>query len=156
MVVVDPVIGVALLVVGLILFALEFAHPGALLFIPGTILLLGGFLYLFLPTTLLDSPIGPIVVLVGAVVAGVMEIPYYQWVAPIHKPMTTTSAGLQGETAMVTVPIVPNTLKGKVRVRSEIWSASSSAPIPAGTPVRIVRGEGVSVWVEPLDKAPTN
>lgn len=151
MVVVDVVVGAALIVVGLILFALEFAHPGVLLFIPGSVLLVGGFLYLYLPSVLLDSPAGPLAVLLAAVAAGLLEIPYYRWVAPTHKPMTTTSAGLQGELAIVTSPIIPNTLKGKIRVRSEIWSASGDRPIPIGTRVRVVRGEGVSVWVEPAD-----
>ncbi len=151
MVVVDVFIGVALVVAGLVLFAMEFAHPGALLFIPGSVLFVGGFLYLFLPSVLLDSPFGPLAVIVAAVAAGLLEIPYYKWVAPTHKPMTTTSGGLQGELAIVTVPIIPNTLKGKVRVRSEIWSASSNRPIPQGTQVRVVRGEGVSLWVEPVE-----
>jgi membrane protein implicated in regulation of membrane protease activity len=150
MVVVNLFIGISLIVVGLILFGLEFGHPGALLFIPGSVMLVGGFLYLLLPDVLLDSAVGPLIVLLAAVIAGLAEIPYYRWVAPIHKPMTTTSAGLEGELAVVTVPIVPNTLKGKVRVRSEIWSATANAPIPAGTQVRVVRGEGVSVWVEPI------
>ena len=156
MVVVDLFVGLALVIVGVILFRLEFAHPGVLLFIPGSVLLVGGFLYLYLPDILLDSAWGPLAVLVAAVVAGMAEIPSYRWVAPQHKPMTTTSAGLQGEIGVVTVPIVPDTLKGKIRVRSEIWSASSDRTIPAGTKVRVVRGEGVSLWVEPTETAPAN
>ncbi|HEV2167043.1 MAG TPA: NfeD family protein [Thermoplasmata archaeon] len=151
MVTADLVFGIVIVVVGLVLFAIELAHPGALLFIPGSVLVVGGFLYLFLPSVLLDSPIGPIVVILAALLAGLLQIPYYRRVAPTHVPLSTTVRSFEGQTAFVTAAIVPNTLKGKVRVGTEIWSATSSAPIPAGAYVRVVRGEGVSLWVEPTE-----
>jgi len=152
---IDPAIGIALVVGGIILLASELIHPGALLLIPGSILLVAGFLYLFLPNTLLDSYVGPIAIIVAAIIAALVEIPYYRWVAPTHRPMSTTSGGLVGDEAIVVAPIIPNTIKGKVRVRSEVWSARSSVPIPVGARVRIVHGEGVSVSVEPLDPPET-
>ena len=154
MTVIDPTIGIVLVVVGIILLASELIHPGALLLIPGSILLVAGFLYLFLPNVLLDSYIGPVLIIVVAVVAALIEIPYYRWIAPTHSPLSTTSGGLVGAEAIVIVPIVPNTLKGKVRVRSEVWSAKASVPIAEGTRVKIVHGEGVSVTVVPVESAP--
>ncbi len=154
MTVIDPAIGIVLVVVGIILLASELVHPGALLLIPASILLVAGFLYLFLPSDLLDSYYGPIAIIVAAILAALIEIPYYRWVAPTHKPMSTTSAGLVGDEAIVIAPVVPNTLRGKVRVRSEIWSARSNQEIPVGTRVKIVHGEGVSVSVEPIDSPP--
>ena len=151
---IDPAIGIALVIAGIVLLASELVHPGALLLIPASILLVAGFLYLFLPNTLLDSPFGPIAIIVAAIIAAVIEIPYYRWVAPTHNPLSTTSAGLVGDEAIVISPVIPNTLKGKVRVRSEVWSARSTQAIPAGTRVRIVHGEGVSVSVEPIDSPP--
>lgn len=148
---IDPAIGIALIVAGIVLLASELVHPGALLLIPGSILLVAGFLYLFLPDVLLDSYVGPIAIIVTAILAALIEIPYYRWVAPTHRPMSTTSGGLVGDEAIVIAPIIPNTIKGKVRVRSEVWSARSTVPIPVGTRVRIVHGEGVSVSVEPLE-----
>jgi len=148
---VDPAIGIALVVGGIALLASELIHPGALLLIPGSILLVAGFLYLFLPNVLLDSAVGPIAIIVAAILAALVEIPYYRWVAPTHRPMSTTSGGLVGDEAIVVAPIIPNTIKGKVRVRSEVWSARSTVPIPVGARVRIVHGEGVSVSVEPLE-----
>ncbi len=146
--VIDAAVGILLVVVGIVLLASELVHPGALLFIPGSILLVAGFLYLFFPTYLLDSPVGPVAILVAAFVATAVEIFYYRWVAPTHWPLSTTTAGLVGREGIVLVPIVPNTLKGKVRVDSEVWSARAPVGIAAGTRVRIVRGEGVSVHVE--------
>ncbi len=148
--VVNDAIGIALVLVGVALLAVELIHPGALLLIPASILLAAGFLYLFLPNDLLDSYIGPVVVLVAAVVGALIEIPYYRWVAPVHRPMTTTSAGLVGSEGIVITPVVPNTLRGKVRINSEIWSARGTQEIPAGTRVRVVHGEGVSITVQPI------
>ena len=140
----------------MVVLALEFVHPGALLLIPGSILLVGGLLYLFLPDFLLDTPWGLVIVVVSAIVATILEIPYYRYIAPTHGPMTTTAAGLVGEVGTVVAPVIPDTLRGKVRIKSEIWSAQASHPIPVGTKVRIVSGEGVAVEVAPLEEsAPT-
>lgn len=149
--VIYPAIGIALVVAGVVLLASELIHPGALLLIPGSILLVAGFLYLFLPDVLLDSYFGPVAIVVTAILAALVEIPYYRWVAPTHRPLSTTSGGLVGDEAIVVAPVLPNTLRGKVRVRSEVWSARSNVPIPVGTRVRIVHGEGVSVSVEPIE-----
>ncbi len=151
MVILFNLVGISLVVAGIIFLALELVHPGALLFIPGSILLAGGLLYMFLPDTLLNSYVGTVVIVAVAAVAGLIEIPYYRWVAPTHRPLSTTSAGLVGEEAIVITATVPDTLRGKVRVRSEIWSARSRAPIPVGTRVRVVHGEGVSLTVEPIE-----
>jgi membrane-bound ClpP family serine protease len=149
--VIDPTIGITLVIVGIVLLAFELVHPGALLLIPGSILLVAGFLCLFLPDVLVNSFIGPIAIIVVAIVAALIEIPYYRWIAPNHWPLSTTSGGLVGAEGIVIVPIVPNTLKGKVRVRSEVWSARATADIPEGTRVRVVHGEGVSVTVVPIE-----
>jgi membrane-bound ClpP family serine protease len=149
----DISIGIVLVAGGIVLFAFELIHPGALLFIPGSVILVAGFFYLFFPTVL-DTAIGPIAILVAAVIATVVELFYYRWVAPTHRPLSTTTSGLIGEEAVVIAPIVPDTLKGKVRLRSEVWTARASIPIPVGARVRVVGGEGVSVSVEPIQPPP--
>lgn len=143
-------IGIIIAAIGIILLAAEFIHPGALLLIPGSILVVGGLLAVFLPDVLFNGPWGILIVLIVAVIATIIEIPYYRWVAPTHNPMTTTSAGLVGEVGTVIAPVVPDTLHGKIRVKSEVWSARSDRPIPVGSKVRIISGEGVSVRVELL------
>jgi len=148
--VVNDAIGVTIVLVGIALLAFELIHPGALLLIPGSILLVAGFLYLFLPDVLLDSYIGPLIVVAAAIGGALLEIPYYRWVAPTHEPMSTTSGGLVGAEAIVITAVEPNNLRGKVKVRSEIWSARSDEAIPVGTRVRVIKGEGVSVTVQPI------
>jgi inner membrane protein len=149
-VVVDVAIGIVITIVGIALLGFELVHPGALLFIPGSVLLVAGFLYLFFPVELF-GPIGPIAILVAAGVATLIELYYYRWVAPTHRPMSTTAGGLVGDEAVVVAAIIPDTLKGKVRIRSEIWSARAAVPIPVGARVRVVQGEGVSLAVEPIE-----
>ena len=118
-------IGIIVTIVGIALLASELVHPGALLFIPGSVLTVAGFLYLFFPATLLDSVVGPIAIVLAAILATVVEIFYYRWVAPTHWPLSTTSAGLKGHEGIVIVPIVPDTLRGKVRVDSEVMSSNA-------------------------------
>lgn len=145
-------IGVVIVLVGVILLALEFIHPGALLLIPGSILLIGGMLFLFAPDVLLNSPWGIFAIIIAAVASALIELPYYRYIAPTHGPMTTTSAGLIGQVGVVIAPVVPDTLRGKVRIQSEIWSAHAERPIPRGAKVRVISGEGVSIRVTPVDE----
>lgn len=42
-------------------------------------------------------------------------------------------------------------LEGTVYVAGELWSARSERPIPKGARVRVVRREGLILWVEPVD-----
>jgi len=143
--------GIVLILGGIILFALELIHPGALLLIPGSILLVAGAMYLLFPFILLDTVYGPAVILLAVVLAIVVEIPYYRYVAPQHWPLSTTTLGLVGEVGIVISPVDQNTIHGKVRVNSQIWSARSNMPIPNGVKVRVIHGEGVAVTVQPVD-----
>jgi membrane-bound serine protease (ClpP class) len=40
--------------------------------------------------------------------------------------------------------------EGMVRIGGELWKAHTSAPLSAGQRVRIVKVQGLSVWVEPM------
>lgn len=55
-----------------------------------------------------------------------------------------------GETGEVVDEVSPKKA-GVVRVRSELWSATSEAPIPTGAKVRVVRQEGLQAWVAKLE-----
>ncbi len=144
-------ISAILIIVGSALFAFELIHPGAWLLIPASIMIVAGLLYILLPNVLLNSLYGPSIIVLVALAAALATIPYYRWVAPIHKPMSTTVQSLEGQTGIVVTPVIPDSLSGKVQIQSEVWSARSDQPIPAGTRVRVVSGEGVSVLVRPID-----
>jgi len=151
---VDVVAGLLILIIGAGFFTIEIFHPGALLLIPATIMIVGGFLYLLIPNVLLGSIWGPIAILVAAVIATIVTILYYRWLAGVQMPSTTTTGGLVGEEGIVIADVIPHTLRGKVRIRSEVWSARGHARISAGTRVRVIAGEGVSVTVEPIAPGP--
>ena len=55
--------------------------------------------------------------------------------------------GLQG----VVVSPMQNGTEGMVRVHGELWRAISSQPVPEGKPVRVVRMEGLKLYVEPVE-----
>ncbi len=67
--------------------------------------------------------------------------------------MTSMPTTLIGREGIVLTDVLPNSLKGKVRIGSEVWSARSPVFIPAGTRVRVISGEGVSILVEPSTPA---
>jgi membrane protein implicated in regulation of membrane protease activity len=144
-------VGLTLIIAGVILLGLELAHPGALLLIPAFMLMTAGVLVTVFGDSLLASLPGVGAIVAAAIFAALIEIPYYRWVAPTHRPMTTTTAGLAGQFGVVTVAVQPNNMRGKVRVQREIWSAQSDRAIPAGTQVRIVAGDGVAIQVVPVE-----
>jgi membrane-bound serine protease (ClpP class) len=39
--------------------------------------------------------------------------------------------------------------RGRVRFGGEIWNANTSAPVHAGEHLRIVRVDGLTLWVKP-------
>jgi inner membrane protein len=151
--VVEPnaAIGIVLLAVGILLIAFEFVHPGVFLLIPGTVVLVGGLMYLFAYTLLTASVYGPLIVTAVAIASIFVTLPLYQRLGKIHRPLSTIPDSLTGEVGVVVAPVVPDSMRGKVRLRSEIWSARSKTAIPEGTRVRVQGGEGVSVWVEPVE-----
>jgi membrane protein implicated in regulation of membrane protease activity len=141
-------IGALLAIVGGGLIGLELIHPGVFLLVPGSTLLAGGFIYLISPGFLTGTPYGPFLVALVAIAATIATIPLYQHWGKTHLPMTTMPDSLAGKYGTVIAPIVPNTLKGKVRVGSEIWSARAEKPIPAGVQVRVLGGSGVALLVQ--------
>jgi membrane protein implicated in regulation of membrane protease activity len=152
MVDVGILIGVPILLVGVALLVLEIIHPGVFLLIPGTVLVVAGILYIVVPNLLTATIFGPAIIFITALLATLATIPYYQRLAPIHRPMTTIPMSLEGLTGIVTTTVEPDNMHGKVRVNSEIWSARSDRVIAEGTRVRILGGEGVTVRVKPLEE----
>jgi len=57
---------------------------------------------------------------------------------------------LVGQIARVRAPTAPGE-PGFVDIRGEIWRAVSSVALPAGTPVRVLRVDGLTLTVEPAD-----
>ena len=145
-------VGLVLVAGGIILIAFEFVHPGMFIVIPGTVVTASGLLYLLDPGLLTTSIFGPLLVAGVAILSALLTLPIYQRLGKVHVPMATVLDSLQGETGLVIVPVVPDSMSGKVRIHSEVWSARSDRSIPAGVRVQVVGGRGVSVWVKPVDE----
>jgi membrane protein implicated in regulation of membrane protease activity len=58
-----------------------------------------------------------------------------------------TLVGMTGEVWIAIEPFTP----GSVRIEGELWRASSKEPLPAGTPVRVIRQDGITVVVKKIE-----
>ncbi len=138
-------LGITLVIIGLILLIWEVHMPGFFIAIPGTILLVLGIAVMIMGN--IDIILASILILISAVVASIFTLLFYRKIGKPEPPTTTTIDKLVGRRGIVTAKIEPNTLKGKVRIDSEIWSATSDNEIEVGKKVVVLRGEGVHLFV---------
>ena len=66
--------------------------------------------------------------------------------ALVKKPIISPDIGSRGRT---TTPISP---RGYVRVKGELWQASSSSTIDAGAEIAVVGMEGMTLLISPVEK----
>jgi len=139
--------GLALVAVGVSLIVAEFFYPTyGSLGVGGLVAFVVGSLILF------DSDIPGLQVarpLIGAfATAGALTIGGIVYLAgrSLRAPVVTGARGMIGASAEV---IADFTGLGRVRYGGELWQARSSVSLTAGQPARIVRVEGLTLWVEP-------
>lgn len=140
-------LGLAFVIGGIVLLLAEAASPGAFMLVPATVLLVLGAIGLIAPGLLL-SWWSPLITALIVVPTTILTIKFYQKLAPPAPPETTVATSLVGQMGVVVTEVVPQNLKGKVRIANDDWSATSSKPIPAGTKVIVKSSEGVHVMVE--------
>jgi membrane-bound serine protease (ClpP class) len=63
-----------------------------------------------------------------------------------------TLVGMTGEVWIATEPF----LQGSVKIEGELWQARSKEAIPAGTLVRVVRQDGITLTVKKVENLPHN
>jgi membrane-bound serine protease (ClpP class) len=66
-----------------------------------------------------------------------------KWKSPVGKEE------LLGEQGIV-VEALPPGAEGIIRIHGELWRAISAQPVPSGSPVRVLRIEGLQLYVEPV------
>lgn len=98
----------------------------------------------------------PFIVMMAGITAGfgaVIAVVAFRARHALFSPVLVGSLRVAGEPGKVTRPIDP---VGSVLAVGEEWTARSAdgSIIPRGTRVRIVRQEGLTVFVEPADSAP--
>lgn len=69
----------------------------------------------------------------------------------LHRPPLMHLDHLIGQVGVTRTPVYR---EGSVYVAGEIWSARSESPIPAGRRVRVLRREGLVLWVAPETEHP--
>jgi membrane-bound serine protease (ClpP class) len=144
-------LGAVLMVVGIVVLVIDVAHPGLFLLIPAAVLVAVGLMLMVVPALFSTNPVAAALILLAAGCGGgVAAIPIYQRIAPLQSPIASTVGSLTGSKAVVTVPTSPGNIKGKIRIRGEVWSAKSDEPIASGTEVIVTGGEGIILTVTPV------
>lgn len=139
--------GVALVLLGLALFALELkiASHGVLGVGGGVALVLGAVLLVDTPVPELRIRLGTAVALVGPFAAILLFLISIAVKARLSRPETGRES-FAGETATALTALEPG---GRVLYRGEVWQAVSSRPVGEGARVRITAIDGLELRVEP-------
>lgn len=142
----EQVVALVILIIGVLLILGEALSPGAFLVIPGTSLTIVGIIGYIFPGFLF-SIASPIVAIVIALPVTLITIKAYQLLSKPAPPTTTVNESLKGKIGTVVRTTNPDDIKGKVKVGSDTWSATSDVPIEKGTEVIVVDAEGVHLIV---------
>lgn len=123
------------------------------------VLALGGVVSMFLGAIfLIRSPLtsGGVsigVALAGTVPFGILAVVLMRLVLRSRKWKTATGKEeMIGSHGVVVTPLAVGT-EGMIRAHGELWRAESSQPVREGETVRILRVEGLKLYVEPADVA---
>jgi len=145
--------GLFLIVLALAFFILEAKVPSH------GVLALGGVISMFLGAIfLIRSPLTPGGVSVGVALAGtlpfaVLAVFLMRLVLRSRKWKTATGKEELIGSEGVVVKLLQSGAEGLVRVHGELWQAESAQPVQEGKTVRVVRVEGLKLYVEPADAA---
>jgi membrane protein implicated in regulation of membrane protease activity len=141
--------GIGFIVLGTLMLLFELHAPGTFLIVPATVLMVLGVIGILIPDILFTwwAPIAAVIVLVPTTF---LTIKMYQKLSPPGPPVTTVATSLVGMKGIVTVDVYPNTLRGKVEIGHDSWSATAYSMIPKGKRVLVVSSEGVHVVVKEL------
>ena len=88
----------------------------------------------------------------ASLVLGIFEVAYWQRRMKRQK-VETGAERLVGATGEVSERLAPS---GSIRVLGELWEAHSSSELPPGARVRVIAVRGLTLEVEPVDRAVTN
>ncbi len=142
--------GLVITIIGLVLLGIEVATPGqTFMAIPGTVTVALGIISMLLgPWLFSQFWYAPVIAVIIAVPVTAVTMWGYKKLSKGHPPTTVVGDSLIGRQGVVTVAIAPDSIKGKVRIGNESWSATADGPIDAGARVEVVSSEGVHVRVE--------
>jgi len=147
------VMGLIIMIVGLILLGVEVATPGqTFMAIPGTVAVVLGLISMMLgPWLFSQFWYAPVIAVAIAGPVTAVTIWGYKKLSKGHPPTTLVGDSLIGRQGIVTSEVIPDSIKGKVKIGNESWSATAEAMIPVGAKVEVVSSEGVHVQVERVE-----
>jgi len=146
----DPAtIAIILIILGLILLILEAVTFGSFVIVPGVVLIVMGALIYFVDGILDKWYLLIISAVIVTIAVTALTFKVYQLLAKPGPPTTTVVDSLIGREGVVTSDVQPGNLKGKVRIGSDNWSATSEEAISAGSEIVVYAAEGVHVKVRP-------
>jgi inner membrane protein len=140
-------IGWILLIIGALFVLAEVAAPGFFAIVPGTILVIIGALMILVPG-IASQPWSPALFAIITVAISLVTIVFYKRLAPGQKPFTTSKDSLVGKPGEVVKQVGPGSIDGKVKIDSQIWSATSDERIEPSEKVTVVRVSGVHLFVK--------
>ena len=146
-------IGLIIVVIGVFLLIIEVFTPGqTFMAIPGTVSVVLGVMSMILGPWLFSTIwYAPVIALLIALPTTIFTMWGYQKLSKGHRPTTTMGDSLVGRQGIVTTAIIPDTVKGKVKIGSQSWSATADDEIPIGSKVEVISSEGVHVRVELIE-----
>jgi membrane-bound serine protease (ClpP class) len=145
--------GLFLIALSLAFFILEAKAPshGVLAFGGVVSMFLGALFLIRSPLTAGGVSLG--VAFAGTVPFGIIAVVLMRLVLRSRKWKTATGREeLIGSTGTVTTELKAG-VEGMVRVHGELWRAVSSQPVQEGKTVRVLRVEGLKLYVEPAEMA---
>mgnify|MGYP001765687106 CR=1 FL=1 len=142
-------LALAFVIIGILMLLAEAASPGSFILVPATVLLVLGGIGLAFPEWLFTW-YAPVTAAIIVIPMFFVTIKMYQKLAPPAPPETTVATSLVGQIGFVEREVLPDSMKGKVRISNDTWSATSTKVIPAGRKVVVKASEGVHVKVEEL------
>jgi len=148
----DPVtIAIILMIIGLVLLIIEAFTPGFFAVVPGAVFVVMGLLIYFVDGILDKWYLLVTAAIIVTIAVTAITFKGYQILAKPEPPTTTVASSLIGREGVVTIDVKPGTLKGKVKIGSDLWSATSEDLIKAGAEVVVYDAEGVHVKVREKD-----
>ncbi|MCF7220195.1 nodulation protein NfeD [Lysobacter sp. TLK-CK17T] len=146
--------GVALIALGVVLIAVEFAMPSfGALGIGGVVALVAGSLIMFDTEVPGFGVPGQLILGIGA--ASALAFMGVIWLAARarRQPVTTGVEELLGAPAVALVDFDAGG-RGTVRIHGEVWQARAGAPVGRGDAVRVLAIDGLILQVAPKDRSP--
>lgn len=148
-------LGLVIVIIGIIFLLAELITVGTtFLVFPGSILVLMGMVLMAAPELITgENWVLTAVGIIGASTAlTIIVIMFYKRLGKTHPPMTSSIDSLIGRRGVVIRKVEPHTLKGKVKIGSTIWSATSDGVIEENEVVEVIDAEGVHITVERISE----